>query len=182
MASGVLEARRINTYAHTLFEAALAEDRVFEDLKAIDTISSASQEFLALLRAMLNQGDFDLFDEVAATYKELVAVNRAEAGAVSGSTDGDDDLPPRMSEEVVGVHVTTAVELDDELREIIKNRCEADLRSKVFLIEHIDPTIIGGIILSARGMRRDASVTAQLDLARRVLTQQTNENGGVAGV
>ena len=73
--------------------------------------------------------------------------------------------------EIVGVHVTTAIPLDDELRELIKSKCEADLEEDVFLIEHVDPSIIGGIILSARGQRRDASVRMQLESAKKVMTQ-----------
>ena len=41
----------------------------------------------------------------------------------------------------------------------------------MFLIEHVDPSIIGGIILSARGQRRDASVRMQLESAKKVMTQ-----------
>ena len=78
-------------------------------------------------------------------------------------------------QEVVGVHVTTAIPLDDELRDMITQKCESDLESRVFLIEHVDPTIIGGIILSARGQRRDASVRTQLELARKVMTQDTKK-------
>ena len=58
---------------------------------------------------------------------------------------------------------------------MIKQKCESDLEARVFLIEHVDPTIIGGIILSARGQRRDASVRMQLETARKVMTHNVKK-------
>ena len=60
---------------------------------------------------------------------------------------------------LVVVDVTTVVPLDDELRELIK----------AVLNEGIDPSILGGIIMSVNGMRIDASVLSQLNRARYVL-------------
>ena len=173
MPNGQLESRRIATYAHTLFEAALTEDRVFENQNALGILSHASSEFRAVIATMLKEGDFDRLDDVSRLYNKLVASNRAAGEHVASGDAYDQDLNALSSKETIGVHVTTAVPLDDELREIIQNRCEADLRSKVFLIEHVDPTIIGGIVLSARGMHRDASVKAQLESARKVLTHES---------
>ena len=102
---------------------------------------------------MSEEGDLDKLSEVLDLYRGMVD----------------------EQQEVVGVHVTTAIPLDDELRDMIKQKCESDLESPVFLIEHVDPTIIGGIILSARGQRRDASVRTQLETARKVMTQNTKK-------
>ena len=38
------------------------------------------------------------------------------------------------------------------------------------LREHVNPSIIGGIVLSARGKRIDASVSAQLEKVRSALS------------
>ncbi len=67
------------------------------------------------------------------------------------------------------VDVTTAVPLDDKLRELIKQKAEADLGVKAMLHESIDKSILGGIIMSVNGMRIDASVVSQLNRARHVL-------------
>ncbi len=67
--------------------------------------------------------------------------------------------------------VTTAVPLDNELRMLVTQKCELDLGRNVFLIEHVDPSITGGIILSVNGHRRDASVRHQLEQAYKVMTQ-----------
>lgn len=72
------------------------------------------------------------------------------------------------------VDVTTVVPLDDGLREVIKKKAEADLGSEVVLREHIDKSILGGIIMSANGKRIDASVLSQLESARSVLKLSTD--------
>ena len=61
--------------------------------------------------------------------------------------------------------------VDNELRMLVTQKCELDLGRNVFLIEHVDPSITGGIILSVNGHRRDASVRHQLEQAYKVMTQ-----------
>lgn len=70
---------------------------------------------------------------------------------------------------VTVVDVTTVVELDDHLREVIVKKSEADLGTNVVLREHIDKSLLGGILMSANGKRIDASVLSQLENARNVL-------------
>ena len=76
------------------------------------------------------------------------------------------------------VDVTTTVELDDKLRGLITEKLKADLGKEVVLREHIDQSILGGIIMSANGKRIDASVVSQLESARSVL--KTTRDGGEA--
>ena len=67
------------------------------------------------------------------------------------------------------VDVTTAVELDDHLREVITTKLSKDFGKDVIIREHIDPEIIGGIIMGAHGRRIDASISKQLASARTTL-------------
>ena len=76
--------------------------------------------------------------------------------------------------------VTTAVPLDDDLRQAITERYQRELGREVFLIEHVDPSIIGGIVIEARGQRRDVSVRTQLRAARSALTATEMKVGGEA--
>ena len=74
--------------------------------------------------------------------------------------------------DVTVVDVSTVVALDDHLREVIVKKIEADLGTKVELRERIDPSLVGGIVMSANGKRIDASVFTQLEGARVALKQQ----------
>ena len=71
---------------------------------------------------------------------------------------------------VTVVDVTTVVELDDHLREVIKNKLQNDLDAKVVLNEHIDKSIMGGVILSARNHTIDCSLARLLGKAKNQLT------------
>ena len=51
---------------------------------------------------------------------------------------------------------------------------EADLGTNVVLREHIDKSLLGGILMSANGKRIDASVLSQLESARNVLKLSTD--------
>ncbi len=141
------ENRVLETYARALIEAAKSEGRVFPDRRALDAIAEASPEVLAVIKTMVERDQLDLLPQVADAYRQMV------------DEDGD----------VVGVTITTAVPLEDDLREEIRAQYEADLGCQVFLIERVDPAILGGVIVEARGERRDASVRTQLRAAREAL-------------
>ncbi|MGI6104723.1 MAG: ATP synthase F1 subunit delta [Raoultibacter sp.] len=97
---------------------------------------------------------------------------------------GDIELLPRVwtsfveqleeKFDVTVLDVTTSVALDDGLREIIRNKAVKDLGTNVVLREHIDGSILGGIVMSAKGQRIDASIQSQLENARNVLKQSTD--------
>ncbi|WP_239462476.1 F0F1 ATP synthase subunit delta [Enorma phocaeensis] len=137
-------------------ESAKADGRVFDDLKNLEVLAQASPELLAALSCMVTRGQLDMLPQVAEAFRAMA----------------DED------EDVVGVTVTTAIPLDDELRAKIRARLEQDLDREVFLIEQVDPTIIGGLVLEARGQRRDVSVKTQLRAARKTLVETTMKAGG----
>lgn len=97
---------------------------------------------------------------------------------------GQTDLLPRVYEgycELIGsklglcvVDVTTAVSLDDKLRQLIIEKAEADLGKKAVLRERIDKSILGGIIMDVDGNYIDASMISQLNRARYVLKDTTD--------
>ena len=72
--------------------------------------------------------------------------------------------------------VETCVELDDSLRETIKNKISSELNVQVYLSESINKSILGGVVISVDGKRLDASVFSQLEKARTTL--KTTIDGG----
>jgi len=148
----------LETYARSLLEAAKAENHVFEDLEMIERLASASPEIIAVLDTMSKRDQLDLLPKVAAAFKYVA----------------------EEDEDVVGVTVTTAIPLDDELRQTITKKCEQDFGRKVFLIEQVDPSIVGGLVLEARGERRDITVKTQLRIAQEILANSANSYGGEA--
>lgn len=148
MTSKRAEAEKVEAYTRALMEAARSEGRANADLVQWQHARKFSPEVLETLAAMQRQDDLDLVSQVAKQYKEYL--------------DAED--------KTVSVTVTTAVPLDDDLREKVRAKAEADLKAPVYLVERVDPSIIGGIMLEARGKRYDASVRAQLANIRKTLS------------
>lgn len=148
MTSKRAEAEKVEAYTRALMEAARSEGRANADLVQWQHARKFSPEVLETLPAMQREDDLDLVAQVAKQYKEYL--------------DAED--------KTVSVTVTTAVPLDDDLREKVRAKAEADLKAPVYLVERVDPSIIGGIMLEARGKRHDASVRAQLANIRKTLS------------
>ena len=75
--------------------------------------------------------------------------------------------------DLVAVDVTTAVELDDHLRDVIRQKVKDELGKDAIINERVNRDMLGGIVMSAQGKRIDASVRAQLDRARLTLKSTT---------
>lgn len=148
MTSKRAEAEKVEAYTRALMEAARSEGRANADLVHWQHARKFSPEVLETLAAMQREDDLDLVAQVAKQYKEYL--------------DAED--------KTVSVTVTTAVPMDDDLREKVRAKAEADLKAPVYLVERVDPSIIGGIMLEARGKRHDASVRAQLANIRKTLS------------
>ena len=103
------EKRKLETYARTLLEAAKSENRVLENIEPLKADANASPEVLSVLSQMAVNGDLDKLGAVLDLYSEMA--------------EGD--------EATVGVTVTTAVPLDNELRMLVTQKCELDLGRNV---------------------------------------------------
>lgn len=176
----ILDKQSVTTYANCLLEAAQQAGRVFEDIEdlhqaytAVNT-SSQMREFLQDAGVPAENKSALVREAFEGLAPEVVSVLAVMAGR------GDIRLLGRVmteygevAEEATGtvvVDVTTAVELDDHLREVIKQKLSADLGRQVRLNESVDKSIVGGIIMSTHGKRMDASVKTQLTHARAVLS------------
>ena len=73
------------------------------------------------------------------------------------------------AEQILDVELTTAVALDDEQVGEIERRISGATGVHARLTARVDPQIIGGLVLKARGVLLDASVKRELDNLRRAL-------------
>ena len=139
---------KVEAYTRALLDAARSEGRANADLVQWQHAVKFTPEVLEILTAMREDNDLDLVKDVAHQYKTLV--------------DQDD--------KTVSVTVTTAVPMDDKLRGEVRAKMEKDLKAPIYLVERVDPSIIGGIVIEERGNRYDASVKAQLVNIRKKLS------------
>jgi F-type H+-transporting ATPase subunit delta len=77
----------------------------------------------------------------------------------------------REEHKLLSVDVTSAVELDDELVRSIGARIEERTGRRIELKSHVDPDIIGGLVLRVGNKILDASVHGRLERLRRQLTR-----------
>jgi F-type H+-transporting ATPase subunit delta len=182
----MLVKQQVATYAACLLEASQETGRVFEDLEDLKSArkavngSSQMREFLQDANVPAENKSAlvkDVFSGLAPEVVSVVAV-MAERGdtALLGRVATAYETAAEEALDVVVVDVTTAVALDDHLRDVISTKLSADLGRKVRLNESVDKSILGGIIMSTHGRRTDASVLTQLSHARQVLA--TASTGG----
>ena len=143
-----VDKQKIEEYARSLLDAAKGSVDAPLDLERIRNSTDITPEAFELLGRMQNESDVTL---LAQLYEDLLYM-----------LESDDD--------VVTVDVTTAVPMDAGLRRKVREKCVEDFNKPVFLVEHVDSKIVGGIILEAEGRRRDASVRTQLATIRKTLS------------
>lgn len=174
--------REVTTYAEVLLEATQAEGTTFEVAGQAEELQNVIRMHPGLKETLADDSaDIEvrasIISEVFKGYDPMllkvftVMVERKEMSLLHRVVEEFGLL----AEEALGVvilDVTTVVELDDELRETIKNKFAAQFGKEVMLREHIDPSILGGIILGAHGKRIDASILTQLDKTRAALSSQ----------
>ena len=141
------ELKKAEEYARALLNAAKQEGRTHDDLVQWKHVGKFSPEVFELIVAMHKAEDLDLVHAVEANYKHIV----------------------QSHDNTVFVTVTTAVPLDDDLRERVREHMSSLVSAPVFLVERIDPSILGGIIIEEEGNRWDASVKSQMSAIRRKL-------------
>lgn len=129
-------------------EAGTEGGRAARDLQQLRHAIKFSPEMLETIADMIGSKEEHLIDKVYEEFKE-----RLDNGDLTISVD-----------------VTTAVPMDDELRDKVREKCEHDFERPVYLVEHVEPKIIGGIIIEARGHRRDASIRTHLVNIRKTLS------------
>jgi F-type H+-transporting ATPase subunit delta len=142
------DSEKVERYTQMLLDAARTEGRSALDLQQLRHAVKFSPEIIETIALMDNANEDYLIDQV---YRELK--ERMDNGDLTISVD-----------------VTTAVPLGDELRAAVREKCEHDFNRPVYLVEHVEPKILGGIIIEARGHRRDASVRTHLANIRRSLS------------
>ena len=142
-----LDSEKVRAYTQALMDAAKEGGRSERDLQQLRHAIKFSPEMLGTIADMIDAKEDYLIDKVYAEFRD-----RLEKGDYAISVD-----------------VTTAVPMDKELLQKVTEKCERDFERPVYIVEHVEPSIIGGIIIEALGHRRDASIRTYLANVRRTL-------------
>ena len=174
--------QQIATYTQLLFEAAKndgGQAGVLEVCNQAQAIVTAIRGNADLDSALKDPGSTPE-QKAALARNVLEGANPALVSVVALMAErGELDYLPRVAEgmiermgdelNLVIVDVTTAVELDDHLRDLIKKKASSELGKDIVLEEHVDKSILGGIIMSTKDERIDASLLTQVEKTREAL-------------
>jgi F-type H+-transporting ATPase subunit delta len=166
-------------YARALFEAAQEKGRLEAVRDQLEQVVAAAAE-VPELRELLRNPQLDpraraaALEDVLAGGDELLRnfllllVDKGRIGELEVIAQEFERLVAD-SEGVLSAELTTAIELsDDDERRLLKQIEDASGR-KVEATRHVDPGLIGGIVLQVGSHRLDASVRGRLDRLRRTL-------------
>jgi len=166
-------------YARALFEAAQEKGRLEPVRDQLEQVVTAAAE-VPELRELLRNPQLDpraraaALEDVLAGGDELlrnfllVLVDKGRIGELEEIAQEFERLVA-ASEGVLSAELTTAIELsDDDERRLLQQIEDASGR-KVEATRHVDPGLIGGIVLQVGSHRLDASVRGRLDRLRRAL-------------
>ncbi len=124
------------------------EVSVDDKLKLAETLCSGCMTSVrAILFNMIKNSEIDLIKMVLRKVEDLIS---EELG-------------------LCVVDVVSAVELNDSIRTLIKDKAKKELGLNATLNEVVDKSILGGVILRVNGKCIDASMNTQLNRARAVL-------------
>ncbi len=164
-------------YARSLFEVAKGQDRLDEVREQIGEFADAlqSERELAIFffspyfssqekkdglsRAVTGA------DEIVANFLELL-IDKHRMPAIFRIRRELDELWERENQ-VLPVQITSATQLDEETVKRIGDRIGQETGQHIELTAHVEPAILGGIVLRVGNQILDASIRARLDRLRR---------------
>lgn len=173
---------QIATYTSLLFEAVKNEG----GSEGVLRLSNEAKQIVAAIRgnadldAALKDPGFTPEQKATLARNVFADANPALVSVIALMAERDeldylprvaDGIEERMNDElnIVVVDVTTAVELDDHLRDLIKKKAGSEMGKTVMLNERVDKSILGGIIMSTKDERIDASLLTQVEKTREAL-------------
>ncbi len=156
-----------------LCEEADCLDAAFEELSDVNEIvfSDENSDFVRLLASPLIKDD-DKRASLEAVFKGRLSELTLDFISVVTKNGRIEYLPEVFGEfkklyykkkKIMEVTAVTSQKLSDKLREKLITKLEQTSGNKVILIEKLDPSILGGIVLRYSDAEIDASVASGLD-------------------
>jgi F-type H+-transporting ATPase subunit delta len=174
---GLVERR----YALALYEAALDKGRL-EEVRGGLADFLAAERRVPELKSVLDNPELDspskieLLDDLLKGVEPLVSnflrllAEKERIGALEEVVREFEALVA-AGEKRLRVVVTTAKELSEEEASALVERIEAQVGRPVEARRHVDPSLIGGLVVQAGSLRLDASVRGRLERLRTELVE-----------
>ena len=170
-------------YARALLQAARERGRLPEVREQLGDFVASARE-VPDLRELLRNPQVDprakvsILEGLLGDADELVRnflLLLAERGRAAEVEEVEREFERLVAEEEgrIEVELTTAVELSDEEAREIVGQIERASGRRVEARRHVDPSLIGGVVLQAGSLRLDGSVRGRLNRLRRELVTRS---------
>jgi F-type H+-transporting ATPase subunit delta len=113
-------------------------------------------------------------NKVTLTFLDLLFHNRREIFLPEITRNFFDEF--RKEKGILPVELKTVVKVDDETKEKLINTLKTLINSDIELHEKIDPSLIGGFVLTINDKQYDSSVSAKLNKIKKELINSSLEN------
>lgn len=165
------------TYSEALFQLAVEENCLNETYKELITISDIfkdNPDFLKVLSVpTVNvQDKFNLLSKVLESKISVLVYNflmvLIDKNRISLIHKISDEFIDMYNDKngILEVSVTTIKPMNATIKEKLIQKLESISSKKITLVEKIDSSILGGIVLSYKNTQIDASVKSKLDSMR----------------
>lgn len=172
-------------YAKALIDLAVETkqlEEVRKDMQLISDVCANNHEFVVLLQSPVVKTDKKLaifknvFDgkvsKTTTSFLTLMANKRRES--ILAEIAGDFEKQYKEHKNITTVIVDSAIALDDKSRKQILDVVKSSVTGEIDLIEKVNPSLIGGFVLTINDKQVDQSVKRKLNDLKKGLLDNTH--------
>lgn len=174
----MIESKVARRYAKSLFGLALERnvaDAIYLDMEMVHSTCAANRELVTLLRNPIVQSDKKAsiikavfgprVNELTNAFMNIV-IDKNRSSDLFGIAGAFIQFY-KDYKGIVTAHIATPVALDAAMRETILNLVKKSKGDKVELIEEVDPSLIGGFVLTVGDEQHDTSISRKITMLKR---------------
>ena len=168
-------------YAKALLEIAKEHNKVssvLNDMNFLLEINSSTSDFESLISSPIISPEkkietfekvFGQFEDVSKSFLKLITDNRRDSNlpAIAQSFI----LQVKDYEGILPITITSAVPLDNSVRDVIVTKIQNTVKDKLEIKEQIDESLIGGFVVKMGDMEIDASISNQFNNLKKRLVR-----------
>lgn len=170
----MIDQRIASRYVKSLLTLAIdqgALEEVAADMRMFDEVCDTNRDFLLMMRSPIVKHELkrDILERLfrqrvhVLTWSILDIITRKNREALLPAIANDFHRAYNEYKEIGFSRVSTAVPLDEKLREEIKAVArKLSRKQSVELVEKVDPALIGGFVLNVGDQQIDASIASRL--------------------
>lgn len=172
------EIKIANRYAKALFDLTLEVSNlelVKSDMTLLQELCQSNRDFVSMLRSPVIRADkkASVIKEILSKHVQqftlnfLLIITRNRREKLIPEISAQFVEIYKLYKNIITVEITTATQIDEQLRSKILTLLEKRANALVDLNEKVDETIIGGFVLSYEDKQYDASILRQIKNLRR---------------